>query len=158
MTRSMINPLLNDGVLDHIGIVVEDLDVALAHYADLGPRSEWLVLPPRTEDSPGRSRYRGGPGQYSSRIAFGPGHPKVELIEPVAGPSLYFEHLDRFGHGLHHVAYLVPNLIDITKAMSSAGYPVVQSVTGYGPERDEGHAFFDTVSDLGYHLEAVGRI
>lgn len=94
------------GRVVQLGYVVRDLDAAAARYSPAWGVGEWAVhtlAPPALRDR----AYRGRPGEFSMRVALaadaaGLGY---ELIQPLAGPSIYTEFLDRHGEGLHHLAH-----------------------------------------------------
>lgn len=86
-----------------VGIVVRDLDKALAGYAErlgIGPWRVSVYGPPRLTEM----RLRGKPISYSMRVALAwTGEMNWELIEPLQGPSIYHEFLAERGEGLHHI-------------------------------------------------------
>jgi len=137
-----------------VGIVVSDLDRALAAYTRLWRVGPWRCFtygPHLLSDQ----TYRGGPGRYSMRIALAGHGPQLELIGPVDGPSIYEDWLEDRGEGLHHVAVTVESLAETIAAMQAAGYGVLQSGRGFGPDGDGGFAYFDTERDLGVVVEAI---
>jgi methylmalonyl-CoA/ethylmalonyl-CoA epimerase len=107
--------------------------------------------------SPGRGRYiyRGEPAVFAIRLAFSSTTPQLELIQPLAGPSIYDEWLASHSYGMHHLGVVVSSLTDAIAEMRAVGYEVIQSGAGYGPAGDGGHAYFDTADALGYLLEAI---
>lgn len=139
-----------------VGIVVADVERAIAEHArllgyadpewrraDFGPESvEQLWV-------------RGEPAEFTTRLGFAGSDPELELIEPVAGPSIYGEWLAEHGEGLHHLAVVVTSLAAATEAMEEAGFAVVQAGTGFAPNGRGGFAYYETSSALGYVLEAV---
>jgi catechol 2,3-dioxygenase-like lactoylglutathione lyase family enzyme len=61
--------------------------------------------------------HRGRPADCVVHLSLGwLGDTQVELIESVRGESIYAEHLDQKGPGLHHVAFLVPDFDAVTEA------------------------------------------
>jgi len=89
--------------IDHIGIVVEDLDKAIAKY------SEGLGLAVKRVE---RSE------EFQVKIAFIPvGEVLVELLEPI-GPGRVQDFLKKHGEGLHHMCFRVR---DIDKALEEVG-------------------------------------
>lgn len=61
-----------------------------------------------------------------------PGMPglNVELIEPLEGPSLYTEHLEAHGEGLHHLGcFAFDDPYEVVERYEGAGIPVAQSGT-----------------------------
>lgn len=88
-------------------------------------------------------------------LAMGGSDPQVELIQPLAGPSLYQEFTAGGGMGLHHMGVFVPNLDEAIALMNDRGYRVTQTARGYGAGGDGGFAYFDTDKDLGLVVEAI---
>ncbi|MEI3612793.1 VOC family protein [Pseudogracilibacillus sp. SO30301A] len=87
-----------------IGVVVRDLNKALEEYYETfgwGPWSVYELKKPRHHNT----ELYGEQVEYTSRIAeTRVGDIDFELIEPLDGPSIYKEHLDKYGEGLHHIA------------------------------------------------------
>jgi catechol 2,3-dioxygenase-like lactoylglutathione lyase family enzyme len=137
-----------------IGIIVRDVDEAIArHEAVFGPQ-EWI----RVENGPDNLHdlhYMGEPADYSMRLALTGSDPQLELLQPLEGPSILAEWLERHGEGLHHVAVLVESLDDTIAAMAESGYPCLQHGYGFGADGSGGFAYFDTEAALGYLVEAL---
>ncbi len=66
-----------------------------------------------------------------------------ELIEPVSGPTIFAEFLERHGEGIHHVAYDCNNIPFAQRLAGFArrGFPLVQSGSWLGRNH---FAFFET--------------
>jgi methylmalonyl-CoA epimerase len=89
--------------LDHVGVVVRDLDDAIAMY---------------TSSFGMRVTHRAGNEQLGITAAFlDMGNGELELIAPTRDDSMVSKFLADRGPGLHHVAYAVP---DIKQALSDA--------------------------------------
>jgi methylmalonyl-CoA/ethylmalonyl-CoA epimerase len=81
--------------LDHIGVVVRDIDAALPFYLE---RAGLAVI--GREEQPDvavRVAYLGGAGAV------------VQLLEPT-GPGAIRDHLEAHGEGVHHLCFAVPDL------------------------------------------------
>ncbi|GAB2864683.1 VOC family protein [Actinocorallia aurea] len=153
MNPSPAVPVLEGRKICQIGILVPDVDAAVASYAAFCPPELWRRVEP-DGPMPGTS-YLGAPGEFTVRLAFGGAGPEIELIESVRGPSVYSAWLETRGHGVHHLAVFVESLEEETARMERAGFPLVQSLTGFGPHADGGYAFYDTVAVLGHYTEAL---
>jgi len=144
-------PLLGETI--QIGIVVRDLDAALArHRAVLG--GEWRVVENGPDNMHGL-HVRGRPAAFSMRLALSGSAPQVELLQPLLGPSILDEWLERRGEGLHHLGVHVESVDDTIAQMEAAGFPCLQHGYGFMPNGSGAFAYFDTEAELGYLLEAL---
>ncbi len=146
-------PLLAGRQITQIGVLVPELERAMAAHAQLSPSEGWHVVEPGPRR--GVSTYRGRPLTGRARLAFSPSTPEIELIEYLDGDSVYSEWLTERGHGLHHLAVNVEHLGQASDQMAAAGFNELQGAWGYGPGGSGGHAYYDTVDALGYILEAI---
>lgn len=92
------------GKVIEIAMVVPDYRVTLAELskAGIGPWRIHTIDPSNTTDQ----TYRGKPASFSMKVCFAEmGDVVWEVIQPISGPSIFQEFLDRGGRGLHHVAY-----------------------------------------------------
>jgi methylmalonyl-CoA/ethylmalonyl-CoA epimerase len=137
-----------------IGIVVRDLESACRRYSALWECGPWRVYTYGPEILSSQS-YRGEPSTFVVRIALNSTTPQLELLEPISGPSVYDDWLERRGEGLHHLAAFVVDADEAIASLAEAGYRVVQEGRGFGLEGDGVFAYFDTEHDLGYLLEVV---
>ena len=94
--------------IDHIGIAVFSLSESLKKYERL-----FKVKP----------KYLETLNDLSLNVAFVPvGEVMLELLEPmVPGKGRIAEFLEKYGEGIHHVAYRVENLASLLEEMKQAG-------------------------------------
>jgi methylmalonyl-CoA/ethylmalonyl-CoA epimerase len=139
-----------------VGIAVADLEAAVSAYAAAtgrGPFECWTY--DRTE-LVRASAFRGEDAPYAARVAIDAGTPQIEYIEPLpGGVSIVHEHVERHGFGLHHLGFRAAELDPVVARMEAAGYPVVQSLSGWGLDGDGAAVFFDTFAALGFWTEIV---
>jgi methylmalonyl-CoA/ethylmalonyl-CoA epimerase len=143
--------LLVPGRVDQIGIVVRDIDAALERWSRTAGFGAWRVYTYGPEFCAELS-YRGRPAAFSMHLALAGSEPQVELIQPLAGPSIYHEFLEASGEGVHHVGVFVSSLAE---AVARAGRDVLQSGRGYGLDGDGGFAYLDTAAELGTIVELI---
>jgi Glyoxalase/Bleomycin resistance protein/Dioxygenase superfamily len=147
--------------LGHFGIVVRDVLVKVARYAELFGIRQWPMMNWRAEhgrlDNP---FYRGESvnHEYFCGLAFGFHNFGFELIQPTLGPSDYKDFLSVVGEGVHHLMACYPKdneeWADITAWMESMGVPVVMGSSLLAGRAD--FYYLDTREKLsGYVLEAV---
>ncbi|KAF3400443.1 hypothetical protein DPV78_005330 [Talaromyces pinophilus] len=68
----------------------------------IGPWKAYTFTPENTTNQ----TYRGAPAQFTLKVCFAQGASVVyEIIQPVSGPNIFSEFLDKHGEGIHHVAY-----------------------------------------------------
>lgn len=141
--------------INQIGLIVRDLDAAVRRYWEMlgiGPWKVYTYGPPLVPSM----TYRGRVQSYQMRLAFTQvGNLQLELIQPLSGESIYTEHLERNGEGMHHVGVFVPSLDEAISEATRQGYMVIQSGRGYGRWGDGGYAYLDTEEPLGMILELI---
>jgi len=107
----------------HAGIIVSDLDTAMkAFIRDLGYRFYQLEVNEKN------STLSGSSASFALRFGIGQlGLNTIELIQPVAGATLYSQHLAQAGPGLHHLAYSTTDLGAARKQFDARGYACIES-------------------------------
>jgi len=140
--------------LAQVGIIVSDLEKAVANYHQLLGLSSWSIY---TYDNAFVQdlTYRGQPADFSLRVALSASTPVVELMQPLGGASVYQEWLEQHGEGLHHVGIEVPNLAEAVAAAQAAGFEVMQTGHGYGLDGDGGFAYLDSLAQLKIIVELL---
>ncbi|MBI2940020.1 MAG: VOC family protein [Chloroflexi bacterium] len=142
--------------IDQVCVVVRDLQGAMERYWSLLGIGPWRVY---TYGAPlvKEMTYRGRPADYRMRIALAQVGPTMfELIQPLQGPTLYHEFLERGGaEGIHHFGVFVPSLDKGIADASAAGFEVVQSGRGFGARGDGGYAYLGTEDALGAIFELI---
>lgn len=148
-------PFFKNGIWQ-IGIIVEDLDRGVESYWQTAGVGPWQIF---TYQKPFAQwmTYRGQPVNHRFRVALARiGPQQIELIEPLAGPSIYHEFVARHGYGrLHHIGLLVDNLEEAIAQAAAAGFPVIQSGGGHGLDGDGGFAYLDTEERLSCLIELM---
>jgi hypothetical protein len=104
--RDDVTPI---GPVGQVGILVADIVTASDQYQRSFGVTEWR----RYTYGPGLVPdlwYRGRPAGFSMHIALGGTAPQLELIEPLATPSIYHDHIRAHGYGVHHLGVFVASL------------------------------------------------
>ena len=133
--------------------VVRDLDHFVGELDSVlmtGPWRGWVFGP----QGQGRE-YRGTPAEWTLRLALNSRSPQIEVIQPLAGPSVHADWLEERGEGFHHVGYVVRSLERTTAEMEAAGHPVIARIHSFGADRDGAAAYYDTADALGFLVEAI---
>jgi catechol 2,3-dioxygenase-like lactoylglutathione lyase family enzyme len=117
---------LVSGPIFQVCWVVEDIEIAEGWFTDTLGVPRWQRFP-NVHFGPDLCRYRGEPADFVIHVAIGyAGHQQLELIQPVSGRSLYAEHLERCGPGLHHIAFAPEDFEAALAEASSRGLAVTQ--------------------------------
>lgn len=100
--------------IDHVAIIVRNIEQALSFYRDiLG------ITPSDIKEVP----------TEQVRIAFlplgGPNGSQIELIEPTTPDSSLTKFLERRGEGLHHIALEVDDIAVALQELQAQGAPVL---------------------------------
>jgi methylmalonyl-CoA/ethylmalonyl-CoA epimerase len=118
-----------------IGVVVADLDKATKNLAEIfgfGPFRivEW---PPEGREDMVRY-YHGVRGEYTARMAFTEFGPvELELIQPLAGVSIWADFLRKHGEGVHHLRFNVADVAPTQEYLAGFGIQPAQHGGGLRP-------------------------
>jgi methylmalonyl-CoA/ethylmalonyl-CoA epimerase len=137
-----------------IGLLVEDLWAGMAKWSALLGRDDWLVYTYGPHNMT-NARYYDRPSRFGMRLAMIGSDPQVELIESLAGPSIYTDWITERGYGLHHIGFYVPSIGDAVSQARDAGFEPIQAAEGYGLHGDGGFAYFDTTAQLDIITELI---
>lgn len=131
------------GHVRQIALVVEDLEASVRAYSTLlgvGPWTAYELGPAVLEDM----SYRGRPAEFAFRHALAwSGQTQVELVEPMWGPSIFADHLEQHGPGLHHLGIIVDDHAELVRGFEKSGHRVLQSARGFGAEGDGAFCYFE---------------
>ncbi|HXK12589.1 MAG TPA: VOC family protein [Vicinamibacteria bacterium] len=123
--------------LSQYALVVRSLDAVSAYWERLGFPAMQITHDPLHD-----LRHRGQPGRFDQRLGWHRhGTVTWEWIEPLAGPTVYEEHLKEHGESLHHLAFDVPDIDAACAAWEALGVPIVQS-GAWGQEGKPGSGRF----------------
>ncbi|CAG9953763.1 unnamed protein product [Clonostachys rosea f. rosea IK726] len=102
-------------------------------------------------------QYRGQAAEFELLVAFAThGDIVWEIMQPVAGPSIMREFLDKRGEGIHHVAFDCHNVPPQQRKeeFQRRGYEVAQSGIWHGKKGTCEFVFFDTEGAIGTCFES----
>ncbi|KAJ9494538.1 hypothetical protein LTR99_003522 [Exophiala xenobiotica] len=106
----------------------------------IGPWKTYTFQPSNTTNQ----TYRGKPAEFTIKVCFAQAQNVVwELMQPVSGPSIFQEFLDKHGEGIHHVAHDCNNIPweERLAGFQARGFELVQSGSWQGRNH---FAFFET--------------
>lgn len=96
-------------------------------------------------------RFRGEPADFRIHLSLAyAGDVQIEVIEPIAGRSLYSEFLDAGHSGLHHMGFIVDDYDRAVRDFEANGHPAIQSGRFGDATR---FAYFDTEAACGAIME-----
>lgn len=154
-TPSAIDSLVREHAFKQIALVVEDLEASVHAYWDqlgIGPWNVYTLAPPRLKDC----FYRGREVDFSLRHALGwSGDVQFELVQPLEGPSIFAEHLEEHGEGLHHIGVYVPDHARAVAQIEAEGFRPIQGARGFGETGDGAFAYFETDHPLAAIVEVI---
>jgi len=150
----MIDPKLHLPLarnITQVGIVVRDIDKALeaySHKLGVGPWRVYTYAPPKLT----ATKVRGVAVPYSMKLALAwTGDMMWELIQPLDGPSIYWEFLRDHGEGIHHIMvdYGDRSLEETTAAFAARGWPAVMEGNYLGSQ----FVYYETEGSLTTTIE-----
>jgi methylmalonyl-CoA/ethylmalonyl-CoA epimerase len=100
--------------LDHVAILVSDLDAAVKLYRDVYGLAEPEIEVVATE-------------QVKVAI-FGHGAGRIELVSPLTPDSPMAKTIEKRGEGLHHICLAVPDIQKAMDGLTAGGAPLLDKV------------------------------
>jgi methylmalonyl-CoA/ethylmalonyl-CoA epimerase len=138
-----------------IGVVVKDLEHCtrvLTEVFGIGPFH--IVDWPPAERTDMQRSYYGQPGDFTARMAFAQlGAVELEIIQPVAGQSIWADFLCEHGEGIHHIRFNTYDMQSVVDYLAGRDIAVAQSGSGIRPGTT--WANFDTVDRVGFTIEVM---
>jgi methylmalonyl-CoA/ethylmalonyl-CoA epimerase len=139
--------VLEDAIIDQIGIVVKDLNRTVETFQQLLGIGPFKVLEWPMEGVDPQATYHGAPGNFRLLLGFASsGSLNIELVEPLEGENIYSDFMETHGPGLHHFRLNVPDFDERCAAWEQAGIRCIASGTGIHPGSN--WAYFDTTEML----------
>jgi methylmalonyl-CoA/ethylmalonyl-CoA epimerase len=138
--------------LDHLAIVVKDMDKAVKFYTDaFGLKFEEVAQ----HDLPPDVIYKGKPSPYTMKVTFAHMGPvRLELVQVVKGDCIYTDFLKKYGEGLHHLGFEVDDLEKEVANAESQGLKMICFLKMVGIMA---FAHFDATKTNGVRIELVQK-
>ncbi len=138
-----------EGSAMQVAMVVRDMDAAMKRHWDVFKIGPWDIYEFDAKKVQ-NYMYRGKPATHTCLIAVTwRGDTQLELMQPLTGYSIYDEHLENHGEGLHHIKLYYSDCAKAVADFTRRGYPVIQS----GKIDEDEHYYLDTEKDYGYIIE-----
>jgi len=136
-----------------IGIVVRNIGKASRLWAKLLGMDVPTPVETETEDVT-HMTYQGGVSPGRAKLAFfALENMTIELIEPIGGPSTWSDFLEKYGEGIHHVAFNVGDMAKSIEALKALGIGIEQR----GDFTGGCYAYTSPSGNLGAILELLGK-
>jgi hypothetical protein len=98
--------------------------------------------------------YRGKPSTGQVKLTFfRTGEATLELMQPVGPDTHWKEHLDKFGEGVHHIAFRVKDLEKTLAGFEAEKMPVLHR--GRFDSNDGDYVYVDSQDKLGVTVELL---
>ena len=98
--------------------------------------------------------YHGQPADFTARMAFAELGPiELELIQPLAGESIWADFLAEHGPGLHHIRFNVPEMEPVVAHLAGHNFDITQMASGIRPGTS--WANFATEQLVGFTIEVM---
>ena len=131
MTNEELRALNKNREIQQIAWLTRDLEKSMQAWIDVLRVGPWRVF--RFTDKTVKNLKVGGrivEEPFEFRIAISSvGNTEIELIQPVRGPMIYEEYIQRRGEGLHHVKERIQDdqLAKVVKDYESRGVEITQT-------------------------------
>ena len=135
-----------------MGVIVRDMDKAIEHYSSLGigPFESLRKLLPIERKVLGKPI---DPDNFRLKVRVTQMGPvQLELIQPVAGESLWKEFLETKGEGINHLGFFVDDIDKEEAKLVEKGFKVLYSSRF---QSGGGATYFDTGKVGGVILELI---
>lgn len=145
---------IEDTRLVQIGFLVKDIKKTRKQFARFFDVPEPEIVN-SGEYEITKTEYRGNPAPkakcYMTFFYFG--DLQMELIQPNEEPSLWREHLEQFGEGIHHISFQVKGMSKTINACEDWGMKLLQK--GEYRRGNGRYAFLDALDDLKVVVELL---
>lgn len=148
----MEKDILGTKIVTQIGILVNDIEKTSQDYADfLGvDKPKWIQT---DEYDKTQAEYMGNPSNARAKLAFFNVGPTltIELIEPDSEPSTWRDDLNKYGEGVHHIAFVINGMKEKIEICQRNGMPLLQK----GEYTGGRYAYMDSKNSLKTLIELL---
>ena len=104
--------------LDHVCILVNDIDQAIEHYRNILSETAPEVLEQRIE----KYEHQAGKDRYVFTYLVAPGDGcNIQLLQPLNSESALYKRLQKYGEHIHHLAFTSTNLENTFQRLKEKG-------------------------------------
>ncbi|MCU6791794.1 VOC family protein [Paenibacillus sp. WQ 127069] len=146
-----MSSLIPNPVIAQIAILVNDIDKVSQAYANFFGVEKPPIKITDTADKT-QVEYQGKSTQARIKMAFFQmSNLQLELIEPDEHPSTWRDHLNKYGEGPHHIAFMVEGMKEKISLFESNAFPLQQK----GEYTGGRYAYFNTMNELKVVIELL---
>jgi catechol 2,3-dioxygenase-like lactoylglutathione lyase family enzyme len=142
-----------NNVICQVGLIVSDIEAMAHKYCEIFG----VEMPPIMETlgyEVSKTTYKGQPSNATAKLAFfNMGQVQIELIEPDAESSVWRDHLNEHGEGVHHIAFMVKDTDGTVKHLEKHGIGVLQQ--GLYSDASGMYTYMDSAPAIGVMLELL---
>lgn len=147
-------PAMDVNVVAQIGFIVKDIEKTNKAFANFfgmdAPEIAWTG-----EFKDTQQHYKGKPvGSRAKQSFFEMKNIELELIEPDEEPSIWRDHLESHGEGIHHIAFVVDNVKQTVSNLDNLDFSLIQE----GEYEGGRYAYVDTFHELKMILELIEKV
>jgi len=124
--------------IGHIGVVVEDIDKTMEFLSSIWGLGPWQII---EEYTPSKDDIMVGE-PFTLKVAHANLGPiMLELLQPLAGRSIWSQFLQTNGEGIHHIAFSLSNWDEMVSHLQKQGGEMIAgAITPWGKR----WCYFDT--------------
>lgn len=143
-----------------IGMVVDDLETVMKNLENIlgiGPFRIVDFPPPGYENV--MRKYKGENSDFTAKFCFFDlGNIELEIIQPLTGKSIWRDHIDKHGPGLHHIKFSVSEHGPVREYLAEKGVEISQMGASVGKNAGKEWVFYNTESKVGFAIELMNEI
>ncbi len=146
---------LDDKTIIQICVIVDDVEKYMKRYSEIFglPMLEEYHITAGHDET--KATYYGEPTDARAKItSFFFGQVQFELLQPLGGPSVWQDFLDKNGPGVHHIAFKVNGTDRVAASFEAQGFPISQQGFFTGLPRGM-YTYLDTEPALGTTVELL---
>jgi len=107
--------------LDHVCLLVKDIDQAIEHYKNIFS----VVAPEVLEQKVEKGESYAGEDKYLNALFIAPGDGcNIQLIQPLNPESPLYKRLEKHGEHVHHLAVTSPHLEETVQSLKEKGVSI----------------------------------
>jgi catechol 2,3-dioxygenase-like lactoylglutathione lyase family enzyme len=140
-------------IVTQVCIIVRDVEKTVARYREIfgfEPQEMQITLAHADVDV----TYYGKPTDARAKFTwFNIGQLQFEIMQPLDPQSTWYDHLEKHGEGIHHIAFFVPSTDPAAESFEAEGYTITQQ--GLFTGKTGKYTYLNTDKDMGVTIELL---